>query len=321
MNDKRVVETLSSNPQSFNRLSRLYRALEKYHIELTSELHDVIEKKPEKSGAVADLIDFLMSDEIGLSLVQVDDVKGMFNVCLNNADELFRYAVAQISKKNDAWPDVLKLFYIYPEESSNLSDLVIEMWERAYDSKKLISSLEKAYPITNFGDLIRLLTDIIRIKNRFYFPLVDILLKQTSFLSDIQIGAKLLAEQNGLSDEYFEVIGEKSKNSILIAKTIILLKNKSLIDHANKKDLLMCCQINKDAFSFLKQLDLANKLNENTYKLVLNNSCLFLKDRSLMSLSKNSLFFRLSNSKIENIIKQLSFDNQFISSSHGGKTI
>ncbi|HHS8322754.1 TPA: hypothetical protein ACTUN8_002863 [Legionella anisa] len=296
--DERMLKTLEENPEYINRLASLFKRLKKCNIKLDDTLHDVIASNVSYAGDLNNLLDFMQSEGIDVTLFPLE------LLFASARSDTTLMGMQQLKTRDALDLPTLNLLLAYPEHSLLLAYLIINFQQHAYLTEKIVEKLHK-FSAKNMDTVIRLLTLLLN-NNLYYFECFDILLRQQDYIDKIYEGTAKLTTKNKLAASYFSVIENNPKNANVFANLILLLHNASLIDYRKTEDLLTVSKLGIGAFHFLTHLQQAGMLDSENYKKVCRDTSI-LTQKTVMELFSNlPLFETFDKVELEKMLRLMS---------------
>ncbi|KTC89440.1 hypothetical protein OQJ18_09325 [Fluoribacter dumoffii] len=294
----RIVALIRDYPDYGNRLLSLFRVLKEFEIEVSDNLEELIKKDISKTGMVVNLLGIMkqidmdpksLPIELIFKAAQFDSVVGQSINNLKMADLLDL--------------PTLELLFSYPQHALELSQLLINLQECAFDTSILVDKLTATpvagYQLKTILDLLGLILE----KNIYYPAIVDILLRQEKYIEKIAEGARKLAAENLLLSNYFELLEQNPQNANVFAKNIILLNNASLIDHHDFGSLVKVSKLGVGAFHFMRLLQIADLLTEKNYQKICAHNDLLSRADIIESLGQLPMIATFNKDELERMLE------------------
>ncbi|WP_454780270.1 hypothetical protein [Legionella sp. WA2022007384] len=304
--DERMIRLLSDHPDYGNRLISLFKMLKAVKIPMTSELELIISNNISCVGGAVNLLGLIKELDIDSQAISLDRLFEASRFDANvaqSARELHQQRVLDLA--------TFELLLDYPEQSLEISRLLINLQEHAYNVESLVerlwaSSISKKHMGATL-DLLNLMLE----NDSYYTNAIDIFLRQEKYISKIYEGAKKLVAEHYPLCSYFELVENNPQNANVFAKNILLLHQASLVDLDSADDLSMVSKLGVGAFHFMKHLQLAGMLNVKNIEKICQPNNILEQDAVVQRLISLPLITKFENEELERMLELL--DNDTVS--------
>ena len=294
-NDPQMIALLEANPDYGNRLISLFKVLKELEIDLTDGLARLIANNISQIGRVVNLLE-LIKKEVNIDLRTLS-MPFLFNAA--PFDEAVAQSVRDLTQGDLLDPDIFKLLLAYPAQAHKISQLLINLQERAYESSALVEKLNAVSITAERMDTVINLLDLVLENNLFYPEMVDILLRQEAYIDRIYEGATKLIAEHSLFPDYFAMLEANPKNANIFAKNILLLRDAQFINFSNPECLAIVSQLGIGAFHFMKILHRADQLNEENFEIVCQKDNILNREEVIDELSRLPLLTEFDEDELE----------------------
>ncbi|MBN9226053.1 MULTISPECIES: hypothetical protein [Legionella] len=294
-NDPQMIALLEANPDYGNRLISLFKVLKELEIDLTDGLARLIANNISQIGRVVNLLELIKKE------VNIDPRTLSMPLLFNAApfDEAVAQSVRDLTQGDLLDPDIFKLLLAYPAQAHKISQLLINLQERAYESSALVEKLNAVSITAERMDTVINLLDLVLENNLFYPEMVDILLRQEAYIDRIYEGATKLIAEHSLFPDYFAMLEANPKNANIFAKNILLLRDAQFINFSNPECLAIVSQLGIGAFHFMKILHRADQLNEENFEIVCQKDNILNREEVIDELSRLPLLTEFDEDELE----------------------
>ncbi|KTD66847.1 hypothetical protein Lste_3053 [Legionella steelei] len=294
-NDPQMIALLEANPDYGNRLISLFKVLKELKIDLTDGLARLIANNISQIGRVVNLLELIKKE------VNIDPRTLSMPLLFNAApfDEAVAQSVRDLTQGDLLDPDIFKLLLAYPAQAHKISQLLINLQERAYESSALVEKLNAVSITAERMDTVINLLDLVLENNLFYPEMVDILLRQEAYIDRIYEGATKLIAEHSLFPDYFAMLEANPKNANIFAKNILLLRDAQFINFSNPECLAIVSQLGIGAFHFMKILHRADQLNEENFEIVCQKDNILNREEVIDELSRLPLLTEFDEDELE----------------------
>lgn len=294
-NDPQMIALLEANPDYGNRLISLFKVLKELNIDLTDGLARLIANNISQIGRVVNLLELIKKE------VNIDPRTLSMTLLFNAApfDEAVAQSARDLTQADLLDPGIFKLLLAYPAQAHKISQLLINLQERAYESSALVEKLNTVSITAERMDTLINLLDLVLENNLFYPEMVDILLRQEAYIDRIYEGATKLIAERSLFPDYFAMLEANPKNANIFAKNILLLRDAQFINFSNPECLAIVSQLGIGAFHFMKILHRADQLNEENFEIVCQKDNILNREEVIDELSRLPLLTEFDEDELE----------------------
>ncbi|PWY54539.1 hypothetical protein DGG96_11585 [Legionella qingyii] len=299
--DQHMISLISDHPDYGNRLISLFKVLKEAKVFITNDLELIISKNINSVGGAVNLFGLIKELDIDphvLSLDRLFKAARFDSNVAQSARELHQLGVLDL--------DTFELLLTYPGQSLDITRLIINLQEHAYNASSLVEKLRDSSISANHMSIALDLLNLMLENNSYYSNAINILLRQEQYINKIYEGAKKLVAEHYPLCTYFELVEENPQNANIFAKNILLLTNASLIDRDNLDDLLMVSKLGVGAYHFMKHLQLAGMLNAGNMQRICQPNNILNQNEIIGKLSNLPLIARFESEELERMLELVS---------------
>ncbi|QMT59333.1 hypothetical protein [Legionella sp. PC997] len=251
--DEGMLRLLSDHPNYGNRLISLFKMFKQTNVSMTDKLSDIISKNISSVGGAVNLLGLIKELEIDPQTISLACLFDAARFDLNIAQ-----SARELHHQGQLDSATFKLLLTHPEQSLEISRLLINLQEHAYNVESLVERLGASSISSKHMSTILDLLNLMLENESYYSNAVDIFLRQEQYITKIYEGAKKLVAEHYPLCGYFELVENNPQNANVFAKNILLFHNASLIEP--DYDLLGISKLGVGAYHFMKHLQQADML-------------------------------------------------------------
>ncbi|KTD40878.1 hypothetical protein [Legionella parisiensis] len=293
--DPRMINLIAAYPHSGNRLISVFKALKDLKINLTEHVEKVIAQNISNIGGAVNLLGVMNDLEINPNSVSIQII---FQAA--RTDSTVVQATRDLHERDLLDKSSFNLLLAYPEESLNISRLLIELQDHAYNPAALVDKLRASLISPACMNTTLNLLGLLLTKEIYDLDILDILARQEQFIDIIYEGARKLLEVPELLNNYFVLLERNPENANIFAKNLLLLDSASLISHcSSKEEFLKVSQLGIGAFHFMNYLQQAGMLNAENYRNICENNSLLERPDIVTTLTNLPLMTKFTREELE----------------------
>ncbi|MCE0722697.1 MULTISPECIES: hypothetical protein [Legionella] len=300
--DPRMLNLITRYPDCGNRLISVFKTLKDLKISLSDPLENIITQNISNIGGAVNLLSVMNELDINPNSVPMELLFKAARSDSTVAQSARTLHDARLLDKSS-----FNLILAYPDESTNISQLLIELQEHAYNPDSLIDKLRASLISTPHMNTTLSLLNLLLTKDIYDLGVVDILLRQERFIDRIYEGAKKLSAVPELLNNYFDLLERNPENANIFAKNLLLLHSVSLISRcSSKEDFLKVSQLGVGAFHFMNYLQQAGMLNAENYQKIYEHNRFLEREDVAPTLTGLPLMTQFTKEELEKMLALVS---------------